>query len=169
MRTSASILSLHSVIAILPGSTLLFYETGGAACPAPRRLNLLACCQRLSPAAKPYRDLVRAVLRACIANPIGVRAFATRANLIGVETAVRHSGDQHAVTVNVDAAGSRPGRREVHCMPPLYLVAIRTERDLPRHRGRHGSCSRCRCGLRRLTRGNARTKQQAQANEKGRP
>src|SRR6266496_1064021 len=152
MRTSASILSLHSGIATLPGSILLFYET---ACTAPRRLNLLACYRELATTAKPHRDLVRAVLSACIADPIDVRALATRPDVIGVETGdVRHSGNQHVVTINVDAVrgSSIPG--EIHPLLPLHLVAACTERDLARCRSRRScwsgsSCwggSSCCCG-----------------------
>src|SRR5213596_4230215 len=148
MRTSASILSLHSGIAILPGSILLFYET---ACTAPRRLNLLACYRELATTAKPHRDLVRAVLSACIADPIDVRALATCPDVIGVETGdVRHSGNQHVVTVDVDVVRGSSIPREVHRLLPLHLVAARTERDLPRCRSRRGCWrrSRCYCGCR---------------------
>src|SRR5213596_991380 len=154
MRTSASILSLHSGIAILPGSILLFYET---ACTAPRRLNLLACYRELATTAKPHRDLVRAVLSACIADPIAVRALATRADVIGVEPGdVRHSGNQHVVAINVDAVrgSSIPG--EVHGLLPLHLVAASTECDRPRCRSRRrcgcGCWCRCRCGCRATAR-----------------
>src|SRR5213596_2131299 len=147
MRTSASILSLHSGIAILTGSILLFYET---ACTAPRRLNLLACYRELATTAKPHRDLVRAVLSACIADPIDVRALATRPDVIGVETGdVRHSGNQHVVTINVDAVrgSSIPG--EIHPLLPLHLVAACTERDLPRCRSRRRCWRRSGCRCRR--------------------
>src|SRR5262249_32139859 len=94
--------------------------------------------------AKLYRDLVRAVLSACSADPIGVGALATRPDVIGVETGnVRHGGNQHVVAVDVDAVrgSSIPG--EVHPLLPLHLVAAPTERDLP------GCRSRCCCGGRR--------------------
>src|SRR5207247_2707531 len=110
------------------------------------RLNLPAGYLRLSPAAKPHRDLVRAVLSACTADPIGVRALATHPDVIGVETGdVRHSGNQHAVAINVDVVpgSSIPG--EVHRLLPLHLIAARTERDLPRCRSRRGCWCRCRC------------------------
>ncbi len=61
------------------------------------------------PAAKPYRDLFRAVLSACTANPIGVRALATCPDVIGVKTGdVRHSGNQHPVTINVYVVRGSP-------------------------------------------------------------
>src|SRR5882724_8820469 len=103
------------------------------------------------PAAKPYRDLVRAVLSACIANPIGVRALATHPDVIGVETGdVRHSGNQRAVAINVDVVRSSSIPREVHRLLPLHLVAARPERDLPRCRSRRRCWrrSRCCCGCR---------------------
>ncbi len=42
-------------------------------------------------------------MSACIANPVDVRALATRPDVIGVEPGdVRHTGNQHAVAINVD-------------------------------------------------------------------
>ena len=96
--------------------------------------------------AKPHPDFIRAVLSACIANPIGVRALATRPDVIGVETGdVRHNGNQHAVTINVDIVRGSSIPRKVHRLPPLHLVAARTERDLPRCRRRNRGriCRRC--------------------------
>src|SRR5205807_5743039 len=96
------------------------------------------------PAAKPYRDLVRAVLSARLADLVGVRALATHPNVIGVEPGdVRHSGNQHAVAINVDVVRSSSIPGEVHRLLPLHLVAARTERDLPRCR-RRCSCWRWR-------------------------
>src|SRR5947207_7310452 len=84
-------------------------------------------------AAKPYRDLVRAVLSACIADPIGVRALATHPDVIGVETGdVRHSGNQHAVAINVNVVRGSSIPREVHPLLPQHLVDARNERVLPR-------------------------------------
>src|SRR5262252_11113242 len=87
--------------------------------------------------AKLYGDLVGAVLSACIADSIGVRALATRPDVIGVEPGdVRHSGNQHAVAINVDIVrgSSIPGK--VHPLVPLHLVAACDERDLPRCRAK---------------------------------
>src|SRR5207249_9350925 len=73
----------------------------GAACTA-RRLNLAACYLQLA-AAKPHRDFIRAGLSASSTDPIDVRALAAHPDLIGVEPGdVRHSGNQHAVAINVD-------------------------------------------------------------------
>src|SRR5262249_43452973 len=72
------------------------------------------------PAAKLHPDLVRAVLSSCSADPVDVRAFATRSDVIGVESGdVRHSGNQHAVAINVDVVqgSSIPG--EVRPLLPL--------------------------------------------------
>ena len=98
------------------------------------------------PAAKPHRDLVRAVLSARLADLVGVGALAAHPDMIGVETGdVRHSGNQHAVAINVDVVrgSSIPG--EVHRLLPLHLVAARTERDLPRCRRRRSCWRRSRC------------------------
>src|SRR6266487_5713117 len=73
--------------------------------------------------AKPHGDLVRAVLSACFADPIDVGALATHPDVIGVETGdVRHSGNQHAVAINVDVVRSSSIPREVHRLLPLHLV-----------------------------------------------
>src|SRR4029077_570749 len=56
----------------------------------------------LPAASKSHRDLVRAVLSARIAYSVGVGALATGADVIGVAGDVGHSGNQHAVTINVD-------------------------------------------------------------------
>jgi hypothetical protein len=103
--------------------------------------------------AKPHRDLVRAVLSARFADLVGVGALPTRPDLIGVQTGdVRHSGNQRAVAINIDVVRGSPIPREIHRLPPLHLVAARTERDLPRCQGRtcrRGGCSRCcRCWCR---------------------
>ena len=88
----------------------------------------------LAATAKHHRDLVR-VLSARFAYLVGVGALATHPDVIGVETEdVRHGGNQHAVTINVDVVRCSPIPREVHRMPPLHLVAARTERNLPRCR-----------------------------------
>src|SRR5215813_14092793 len=105
--------------------------------------------------AKLHCDLVGAVLSACIADSIGVRALATRPDVIGVEPGdVRHSGNQHAVAINVDVVrgSSIPG--EVHPLLPLHLVAACTERDLPGCHSRRSCWSRssCCCGCRRCCR-----------------
>ena len=82
-------------------------------------------------------DLVRTVLRACFADPIGVRALATHPDVIGVEPGdVRHSGNQHAVAINVDVVRSSSIPGEFHGLLPLHFVAARNERDLPRCRSR---------------------------------
>src|SRR6058998_2039942 len=54
-----------------------------AACTA-RRLNLAACYLQL-PAAKPHRDLIRAVLSARLAELVDVGALAAHPDVIGVE------------------------------------------------------------------------------------
>ena len=85
------------------------------------------------PAAKPHRNLVRAVGSACFAYPIRVGPTTTGADAIGIET--RNVGDrdsEHAVAVNVDVVRGRSGPGEIHGLPPLHVVAARTERDLPR-------------------------------------
>src|SRR5207247_532913 len=126
-----------------------------AACAA-RRLNLAACYLEL-PAAKPYRDFIRAGLSARLADLVDVGALAAHPDVIGVETGdVRHSGNQRAVAIDVDVVrgSSIPG--EVHRLLPMHLVAARTERDLPRCRSRRrgwrrSGCwcgCRCRCGRR---------------------
>src|SRR5437762_11673929 len=125
-----------------------------AACTA-RRLNLAACYLQL-PAAKPDRDFIRAVLSARLAELVDVGALAAHPDVIGVETGdVRHSGNQHAVAINVDVVRGSSIPREVHPLLPLHLVAARTERDLPRCRSRRGCWCRCRCwcGGRRWRRG----------------
>src|SRR5437867_5786663 len=119
-----------------------------AACTA-RRLNLAACYLQL-PAAKPYRDLVRAVLSACLAYLVGVGALATHPDVIGVEPGdVRHSGNQHAVAINVDVVRSSSIPREVHRLVSLHLVAARSESDLPRCRSRRRCWRRSGCRCRR--------------------
>jgi len=58
----------------------------------------------LPAAAKPHRNLVRAVGTACFAYPIRVGRTTTGADAIGIET--RNVGDrdsQHAIAVDVDA------------------------------------------------------------------
>ncbi len=71
-------------------------------------------------------------MSACFADPIGVRAPATRPDVIGVETGdVRHSGNQRAVAIDVDVVRGGPAPGEVHPLLPVHLVAARTERDLP--------------------------------------
>src|SRR5947207_3924735 len=156
MRTSASTLSLHSAIAILPGSIRLFYENGGAACTAPRRLNLLACYRELAPAAKLHRDLVRAVPSARYAHPIHIGSLPSVIDVIGIETTLgRHGGNQRAVTIDVDETRAWPTPEKVHLLQAVNLVTTRVQSDLHRCRCRRRRCSRrrgwCRrrCGRRR--------------------
>ena len=97
-------------------------------------------------AAKPYCDLIRTILSTSFADFIGVTRIATDANMIGVETGdVRHRGDQHTVTVNVDVVRARPGPGEIHSLPPLHFVTPSTERELPRCRSRRRCWRRSRC------------------------
>src|SRR5439155_12254777 len=120
----------------------------GAACAAPRRLDLVLVTLRLS-AAKPYRDLVRAVPSTRFAYPIRIGAPTGAVDVIGVgTTVVRHGGNQHAIAIDVDVSRGDPVPEEVHRLQAMYFVTTRVQRDLPGRRCRCRRCSRrsCRCG-----------------------
>src|SRR6266576_1504819 len=131
----------------------------GAACTAPRRLNLLACYRELATTAKPHRDLVRAVPSARFAHPIRIGSLPSAVDVIGVgTTVVRHGGNQHPVAIDVDETRGRPTPEEVHLLQAVYFVTTRVQRDLHRCRCRR-RCRRrswcwrgCRCRRRRWCR-----------------
>src|SRR5437660_703343 len=118
-------------------------ERRGAACTAPRRLNLLACYREL-PTAKPHRDLVRAVPSARFAHPVRIGSPPTAVDVISIgTTVVRHGDNQHAVAIDVDVTRGRPTPEEVHRLQAVHFVTMRVQRDL------HGR----RCRSRRRRRG----------------
>ena len=55
------------------------------------------------------QSLIRAVTCARVAYFVDIGSMAVAIGLIRVETVIRDGYDQHAVTVDVDAARSRPG------------------------------------------------------------
>ena len=62
---------------------------------------------------------------------------------IGIEPVIQSGDDQHAITIDVDIARSRPCPEEVHRAACAHFVAARSEDDLPGCRRRRKS--RCRC------------------------
>ena len=84
-----------------------------------------------------HRRLIRTGLGACVTHLIRECAVAASVSVIGVWTRiVRHSGDLHAVPINVEIGRSRPLMRNLLCAA-LHFVAARSGRD-----------SGCRCGRR---------------------
>src|SRR5262245_8743818 len=127
----------------------------GAACTAPRKLNLLATGSY--PLLKPHRNLVRAVRTTGFAHPIHISPPTIAVDVIGVGTAlVRHSDNQHTATINVDVTRGRPTPEEVHRLQAVHFVTTRVQRDLHqrsrrwcRCRRECGSCCGCCCCSRR--------------------
>src|SRR5256885_12218920 len=85
-------------------ATASFIVLGGLAysCASP-------CIRVGSETSECYCHLIRAGTRAAFAYPVGVSGMAAAIRVIGIEVSVRDVDDQHSVTINVDAAGSRPG------------------------------------------------------------
>ena len=59
--------------------------------------------------AKIHSNLIRAVTCARVAYFVDIGSMAAAIGVIRVETVIGDGYDQHAVTVDVDAARSRPG------------------------------------------------------------
>ena len=116
----------------------------GAACAAPRRLDYSTDC--LVSTAKPYRDLVRAVPCARVADPIRIGSIPSAADVIGVgTTAVRHGGNQRTAAIDVDVSRGHTIPEQVHRLQAVHFVTTRLQR------GRSCRCRRCsrrscRCG-----------------------
>src|SRR6266513_204814 len=122
----------------------------GAACTAPRRLNLLACYRELANTAKRHLDLVRAVPSARYEHPVRIGSLPSAVDVIGIETTlVRHGGNQRAVAIDVDETRGRPTPEEIHLLQAVYFVTTRVQRDLHRCRCRCRRCSRRRGWCRR--------------------
>ena len=51
-----------------------------------------------------HRRVIRAGLRAGVADPVRESARTTAADAIGVETIIRGGDDQHAIAVNINVA-----------------------------------------------------------------
>ena len=115
----------------------------GAVRTTPRRLNLLVWYRTLVTTAKPYRDLVRAVLSARCAHPVRIGSPTIAADVICVETTlVRHRGNQNAVAINVDVTQGRTTPEEVHRVQAVHFVTTRVQSDLHRCGCRCRRCSR---------------------------
>src|SRR5206468_2034519 len=131
-------------------------ERRGAACTAPRRLDLVLvtvayCC--LLSTAKRHRDLVGAVPSPRYAYSIRIGSPPIAVEVVGIETTlVRHGGNQHAVAIDVDETRGRPTPEEVHRLQAVHFVTIRVQRDLHWRRCRCRRCSR-RSRRRRRRRG----------------
>ena len=98
---------------------------------------------------KCHSRLVRTRVRPCVAHLVGEAARAIAADAISVEAVIPGCDEQSTVAVNVDAIQSRAGPGQVRSTPPVYQVAIRSERYLAgRGRRSHSrrscrSCSGC--------------------------
>ena len=79
---------------------------------------------------KRHRRLIRTITGAGFADLVGIGGMGRAVGSICVETTVRDSDDQYAVTISVDPAGSRPGPGEVYSLSSLHLVTARAERYL---------------------------------------